>query len=141
MEEKNVFKRAALVAAVLLVLVILGLIMAREVQPRYNISTISAECASSDAIQPGIRVDNGIVIIVEPFLTPNPCYEVLGEVSFKVDYIVVNLFVESTNELCLECTGEAVGEVTISNLRKGDYGILVRTPQRAENTTVTIGSP
>jgi len=104
----------------------------------YEIETISAECKSGELSDPEVSVEGNSIVIVEPFETPNPCYEVTGNVSLEGKEIVVELRPESTGGACVQCIGEVVGEVTVSNLAEGTYTLKLETPQGKRTTTVSI---
>lgn len=57
---------------------------------------------------------------------------------YRIYEIVVELRPESTGGACVQCIGEVVGEVTVSNLAEGTYTLKLETPQGKRTTTVSI---
>ncbi len=126
-----------LVAVVLLPMRLLGCGQESTGQPPLTIETLSTKCRSEQTPS-DIRAVGNTIIIIEAIETPNPCYEVKGEVTIEGTEIVVKLKPENTGDLCIQCIGEVVGRVTIPNLPMGIYSVKLETPQRAAITTIKV---
>ena len=53
--------------------------------------------------------------------------------------VVGRLEPESRGEVCMQCSGEGVGKVTIPDLPRGIYSVTLQTPKSASITTIRIG--
>ncbi len=107
-------------------------------EPVWNVETISAECGSVEDVDLDIRAVGNSIVVTAPMQTSNPCYDAAADVSIDGGDILVEIRAESRGGVCIECIGRVVGRVTISNLAPGNYGLDVRTPDKAALTTIMI---
>ncbi len=105
--------------------------------PPYTVETLTAACQSRPVL-PEIRVAGNSVILTEAIQTPNPCYTIRGHVEMTDHHLDVELYPVRREEVCVQCIGELVGRITITDLPAGDYSVTLRTRQRETNTTITI---
>lgn len=104
----------------------------------YQIETISNTCTFDVYPQQNATVSGSTLTLVVPIQTPTPCYDVNGTVNFSGSDIFVNLQTEKRGQVCVDCIGEVVGKVTISNLDRGDYSVHVTAPDKSVTQQVKI---
>lgn len=109
-------------------------------QPRFTIETISAQCQTGlPSAESEIRTEGSAVIITEVLQAPTPCFEVQGEVKIEDGKIMVRLYAEERQGICIQCFAELTGRVTISSLPSGEYSLELETPRRRTVIPLKIG--
>jgi hypothetical protein len=99
--------------------------------------TLSATCKSNDTPL-DIDVIGNTIVIKKALPTPHPCHVMRGEMKITGNKIEVNLHPKSKDTVCIQCIGEVVGQITISNLPKGTYSLVLETPKRVLTKTIRI---
>ena len=105
--------------------------------PQVGFDTLSAKCKSAESSSE-VMVDGDNILIIEAIETPNPCYRLVGDVKLDKMEISVRFELEPSNKLCIQCTGEIIGKVTIPHLINGTYLITIHTPDGASRTETLI---
>lgn len=123
--------------AVVLIIAIVAISVGPKTIPSFTIETFSSSCVA-EGHDLDIRTSGNSVVITAGILTPNPCYSVVGNVKFLGKKIEVDLSAVSKQGYCIQCIGEVTGKVVIQNLTKGTYDVQVKTPDKAQMTTIAI---
>lgn len=130
-------------AGVVIIISILVITSTMNSQPSTNIHNFTIETISATCMTEGqnldVRSDGNSIIISVPIKTPNPCYDVKGDVKINDKNIEVDLSTVAKPEICIGCIGEVTGKVTINNLSKGTYSVKIITPDKSTTTNVEIG--
>lgn len=114
-----------------------GCVQETTVKPEWKVETVSAECATGEG-DLDIRAVGTSIIITAPMQTSTPCYDAVADVTMDGNRIVVEIGAVTQGVICVECVGEVVGRVTISNLAAGSYTVDVRAREKAALTTILI---
>ncbi len=136
---QNGFLKSLIPLAIVILIVSLVLVVISQLEPipNYTIDTISSACFS-EPHDIAISAEKSSIAIVVFMVTPNPCYSASGIVNFTDKEIDVELIPLPKQGVCIQCIGKVTGKVVIQNLTKGAYGIKVKTPDKAQMTTIMI---
>lgn len=103
----------------------------------YKVETISASCMIFEN-EPDIRAVGNSIQIIFPMNASTPCYSANATATFSQGTFRVKFYTEELSRVCVQCIGEIVGKVMISDLKPGNYGVDVQGLGKALITTIMI---
>jgi hypothetical protein len=116
---------------------IAGLVTSDRTLPNFQIQTISAGCLTApEPIK--ARTSGHSIIITATISAANPCHTVGGTVSLTGNSITGNLVAQPTGALCVQCVGQLVAEIVVSDLAAGFYTIRLDTADGPLETGVEL---
>jgi hypothetical protein len=129
--------------AVIGVLIVAGLYVSYSAKATSSlplrVETILASCFTDGEVGGGeIRAVSNSIVITQPIQTSTPCYEATAIAEMRGREIGVKIGARPVGDVCIQCVGEIVARVAVTDLPAGVYKLNIEYPGGASEATITV---
>jgi hypothetical protein len=128
--------------AVIGVLIVAGLYVSYSAKATSSlplrVETILASCFAGGGRGGEIRAISNSIVITQPIQTSTPCYEATATAEMRGREIGVKIGVQPVGQVCIQCVGEIVARVAVTDLPAGVYKLNIEYPGGASEATITV---